>query len=108
MKPFGDRPPDLVSTVIGAVCGYEAVAVFSGGRLLTITELHRRHEAVGVLVLGWLVAHFLHAVREELEGVLTDEARAAAWKEEHRREQIAESAAERAVTRARHLGLLHR
>lgn len=84
-----NNPPDTMSLVIGLACSYEAAAIFSGGHLPTLSQLHHRFEPLGWLIVGWIGYHLVHY-------------------EEHAQERVAEDAAERAVTKARRLGLLHR
>lgn len=74
---------------VGAACAYEVAALASRGRLPTLSELQRRHDALAWLILGVLAYHFAHYQ----EGVL---------------EPVAENAADRAVRKARRLGLLQR
>lgn len=81
--------PNTVSAVVAAACGYECIALLSGRRLPTLSQLQRRHEPLAWLLVGWLVYHLRHY-------------------EEAEREMVAEDAAVRAVAKARLLGLLPR
>ena len=49
--------------VVGAFCGYEAAAIFSG-KLPTLSSLQRKHPILGALIVGWLAIHFLRYERE--------------------------------------------
>ena len=86
---------DPLPLVVALACGYEAVAILTGERLPTITSLQRRHRPLGWIVVGWLSYHFLY--HEEIQ---------------HAEEMVAAAAglppAERAVARARALGMLRR
>lgn len=84
---------DPLPLVVALACGYEAVALLTGERLPTITSLQRRYRPLGWIVVGWLSYHFL-------------------YHEEQRHEEMvaaaADSAAARAVRRARAVGVLQR
>lgn len=88
--PHVEHAPDPSSLVVGLACAYEATAIFSGERLPTLSRLQKRYRPLGGVVVAWL---FMHFVRYE-ERVVREE-----------RELVAESAAERALAKARHLGL---
>jgi hypothetical protein len=45
-------------SVVAIVCGYEAVAITSRGKIPTITSLQQQHRIIGPVVVGGLVAHF--------------------------------------------------
>lgn len=45
-------------SVVAIVCGYEAVAITSRGKIPTITRLQQQHRIIGPVVVGGLVAHF--------------------------------------------------
>lgn len=45
-------------SVVAIVCGYEAVAITSRGKIPTITALQQQHRIIGPVVVGGLVAHF--------------------------------------------------
>jgi hypothetical protein len=84
---------DPLPLVVALACGYEAVAILSGERLPTITGLQHRYRPLGWIIVGWLSYHFLY--HEEIA-------------HEELVEKVAETAAARAIRRARVLGLLQR
>lgn len=45
-------------SVVAIVCGYEAVAITSRGKIPTITKLQSQHRIIGPVIVGGLVAHF--------------------------------------------------
>src|ERR1700678_1098732 len=57
-------------SVVATVCGYEAVAITSRGRIPTITALQQEHRIIGPIVVGGLLAHFYgeYLNRERLSG----------------------------------------
>ncbi len=84
---------DPLPLIVALACGYEAVAILTGERLPTITSLQHRYRPLGWIIVGWLSYHFLY--HEEIA-------------HEELVEQAAESAAVRAIHRARALGMLQR
>jgi hypothetical protein len=84
---------DPLPLVVALACGYEAVAILTGERLPTITSLQHRFRPLGWIIVGWLSYHFLYHEERQHEELV---------------ERAAESAAARAVSRARALGLLQR
>jgi hypothetical protein len=84
---------DPLPLVVALACGYEAVAILSGERLPTITGLQHRYRPVGWIIVGWLSYHFLY--HEEIA-------------HEELVEAAAESAATRAIRKARAMGMLQR
>ncbi len=57
-------------SVVATVCGYEAVAITSRGRIPTITALQQQHRIIGPIMVGGLLAHFYgeYLNREHLDG----------------------------------------
>lgn len=74
---------------VALACAYEVAALASKGHLPTLSELQRRHDLLAWLILGGLAYHFAHYQEAVLE-------------------PVAETAADRAVRKARGLGLLQR
>lgn len=49
----------LMHTVVATVCGYEAVAIASNGKIPTITVLDKRAKhMIAPVILGGLAVHF--------------------------------------------------
>lgn len=91
MKDMRPVQRDPLPLVVALVCGYEAVALLTGGRLPTITGLQHRYRPVGWIIVGWLSYHFLYHEEKAHEELV---------------EAAAESAAERLVHKVRALGVL--
>lgn len=91
MNPMGSpgNRPDATSWIVAAVCGYEVAAIFSNGHLPTISRLQHKFEPLAWVVVGFLAYHFKTY-------------------EERKRELVAENAADRAVAKARIMGMLPR
>jgi hypothetical protein len=58
MKSISDSIARAFPSVVAIVCGYEAVAITSRGKIPTITALQQQHRIVGPVVVGGLLAHF--------------------------------------------------
>jgi hypothetical protein len=58
MKSISDSIARAFPSVVAIVCGYEAVAITSRGKIPTITALQQQHRIIGPIVVGGLVAHF--------------------------------------------------
>ena len=57
--------------VVGGLCGFEIVGLFPGSPSPTISQLVKRHPAVGLMILAALVHHwFLEAERAEFLEIL--------------------------------------
>src|ERR1700722_15760774 len=58
MKSISDSIARAFPSVVAVVCGYEAVAITSRGKIPTIPALQQQHRIIGPIVVGGLVAHF--------------------------------------------------
>jgi hypothetical protein len=46
--------------VVASLCMYELAAIYSRGKLPTLSTLSARHRVVGPLLVGGLVSHLVH------------------------------------------------
>jgi hypothetical protein len=58
MKSIKSSLTRAFPSVVATVCGYEAVAITSRGKIPTITKLQQQHRFIGPIIVGGLVAHF--------------------------------------------------